>query len=159
MSSFNGVTKSLITALKYKGQKDVAFTIASMMHHTLYLPDVELMTAIPAHPRRLKRFGYNHMAVLAEQLASIEATPFVPVLMRTQTIAPQASVADKSERKKRQHQTMSVIEKKEKQVSLARSVLIIDDVFTTGATLEEAARALRACNPKLHVTGVTIASA
>lgn len=161
LTPFEGPVKSLIVAVKYKGQQDVSQTIADLLFHTAKIPNCEYITSVPAHHSRLKERGFNQSALIAKKLATLCSIPYLELLERTVLLTPQAMISDKMIRQQRQNQTMSSLTtQRHWLINLPpQTILIIDDVFTTGATLKEAARAIKECNPKLKVWGLTVAHA
>lgn len=120
--------------LKYKGQKDQAQYFATILAEKIkvadFLKDVDLIIPVPLHwTRRLKR-GYNQSEVIAKALSSV-----LGVQMRTDLLY---------RRKRTKTQTALNVEEKLQNVQNAffckplpvvNHILIVDDVFTTGATL------------------------
>jgi ComF family protein len=161
LGSFNGVLKSLIVKLKYQEQIEVAQTLAQLLFHTTCIPPADLLIPIPAHPVRLKERGFNQALLICQELSKLTQVETLPCLRRVKTVAPQAQVKDKQLRQERQHLTMAADNSLvvRERLNAAHHILVIDDVYTTGATMHEAARALKCVNPQLQVSGLTLAHA
>lgn len=161
LGKFDGPIKSMVMQLKYQGVQELGATIAQLIYHTMYLPTVNLIIPVPAHQDRLRQRGFNQAELIAKQLALIAGIPYLEVLTRTIHLTPQAQISDKAVRQTRQQHTMNVTPqgKIDLYKQPATSIVIIDDVFTTGATLTEAARALQSVLPTTRFFGLTVAQA
>lgn len=138
MAQYEGVTKKLITTLKYQSIKDIGITLARMIYYTTKIPQVDVITSVPLHPKRLRERGFNQATQIAAELSKLTKTPFRQLLIRTKHSQPQAKIADKSQRLEHLKNTFSLNEK----ISKQKLILIIDDVVTTGTTLNECAKIL-----------------
>lgn len=157
VGTFFGPLKSLVLSLKYQGQIEVAYTLANLAYYSVWFPKINIVTFVPAHRQRLKKRGINQSELLAEHLAGCLNTSCSKTLVRSKKIAAQASIQNKKDRAQRQINTMAA---HPKATSLEnKSVLIVDDVFTTGATLNEAARVLKEELGAKRVIGFAIAQA
>lgn len=161
LGAFSGPIKSMVIKLKYQGVRELAAIIAHLMYHTMVLPQVDIIVPVPAHQNRLQQRGFNQAQLIAGQLALLTQTQCVGLLARTKSLTPQAQTPDKSERQVRQQHSMDLNQKGKKffNTTSISSALVVDDVFTTGATLLEAARALQSQLPTLQVFGLTVARA
>jgi competence protein ComFC len=109
---------------------------AKLVDGTPY-PDV--IVPVPLHPSRQKQRGYNQAALLARELGAQQKCPVVEdILIRSKATAPQVDL-DAQARRANVHGAFQC-----RNDSLAgKHVLLVDDVCTTGATLESACLALR----------------
>lgn len=145
---------SLIHVYKYKGVKEVGGVIARLIYHSTAVPEVEALTFVPLHPQRLAERGFNQSQLIAEELSNLMKIPCVDLLQRIRYTTTQASVKDRKERLTHLHNCFALQPDVSK--PLPASVLLIDDVTTTGTTLNECARVLKAAGVKT-VVGLTIA--
>jgi ComF family protein len=100
----------------------------------------EVVVAVPLHPKRLRERGYNQSQLLAKELASLTKLPLVDdCLIRKRHSPPQARTATASERRTNVADAFSCRDRRLK----GKQVLLIDDVATSGATLDGCARALK----------------
>jgi len=100
----------------------------------------DLLVPVPLHLRRLRWRGFNQALLLTRPLAQrcgARLDPFV--LARTRPTSPQVGL-DEAARRRNIAGAFAV---RDPAVVRRRSVLLIDDVYTTGATVEECARVLR----------------
>ena len=101
--------------------------------------EIDAVVPVPLHVKRLRERGYNQAALLARELASHLGRPVVEdVLVRTRATAPQVDLNAK-ERQSNVKDAFRCL----KDSLETRRVMLVDDVCTTGSTLEAAAEALR----------------
>lgn len=107
--------------------------------------DIDLVMPIPLHPKKYKERGYNQAALLAEGYAEIfEAKIDLKTLQR---IADTESQTRKS-RYQRYENMKGVFVLKHPEKIKEKTILLIDDVVTTGATIESSAELLIAAGAK-----------
>jgi ComF family protein len=115
----------------------------------------DCVTAVPLHPQRLRWRGFNQALLLARSFARRYAVPLeARVLVRTRATVAQASL-DRAGRLTNLAQAFAV---RDPARVAGKCVLVVDDVFTTGATLEACAQALRAAGAA-RVDALTLARA
>jgi predicted amidophosphoribosyltransferase len=101
---------------------------------------VNTLIAVPLHAKRLKERGYNQSHLLASHLAGRLDLPVDgQSLIRRRYVLPQARTTSVAERRGNVHQAFEC-----RPLSPDRAVLLIDDVATSGATLDACAGALKA---------------
>lgn len=109
------------------------------------------VTAIPLSARRQRERGFNQAAVFAQKLAALAGLPYADLLVRPKETRAQAEL-DAARRSANVRNAFAVRAAEQ----LPKSVLLVDDVITTGATLREAAVCLRRAGVQT-VWAVTIA--
>ncbi|EJF90463.1 ComF family protein [Bartonella tamiae] len=140
----NGLARSLVTRLKYGDRTELAPSMARWMAHTgsELLDECDMIIPVPLHWRRFFRRSYNQAAELARHLAMQNNKPMRPELLsRNRHTSQQVGLIAK-ERKRNVYRAFIVPLKHEKDIK-NRHILLIDDVYTTGATVIAATRALR----------------
>jgi len=149
-----GRLQTLMHELKYRNVTGVGVTLGRWLGQELkrQYPDVHFdgLIPVPLHPKKLRVRGYNQCDYIAQ---GISETLFVPVYVdHLQRIRSNATQTRKSrfERWKNTHQLFTVNNSAELE---GKHLLLIDDVVTTGATLEAASLALTGC------TGVRVSIA
>lgn len=108
--------------------------------HPALFASIEAIVPVPLHARRYAERGFNQAELIATKVAEALHKPMIPLLRRDKHTAQQAKL-NKVERQKNVHLAF-VTDTKIK--NAYRSVLLVDDVFTTGSTMQECTRALRA---------------
>ena len=131
-----------IYAFKYKNKriygKIFARELAMVYGKCLKEENVELIIPIPLHKSRRRERGYNQTEILAKYLSEYTGIEVDQTsLVRNKRTSPQKHYNDKERKKNIRH---AFTLKKEIH---AKSVLLIDDIYTTGSTIDEAARMLK----------------
>jgi len=115
----------------------------------------DLVLAAPLHWRRGRERGFNQAGLLAARAAKVWGLPFAPqALERTKATTPQAGLS----RVARLANVRGAFRVRDRRAVDGRRVVLIDDVMTTGATLDACARALKRAGAST-VTAVTLARA
>ena len=124
----------LVHALKYGGRPGLADALAERLARALPAAlAADLVTAVPLHPARRRERGYNQAWQLAVGLASRLGVPALEdVLVRVRHTPALAQL----DPERRRHNLAGAFRVREPQRYRERRVLIVDDVLTTGATLE-----------------------
>ncbi len=156
----------MVHHLKYDGFSKLAFTMAEIISKQVPRPSAKRLVPIPASSRRLAERGYNQAAEIAHALGKLWSIPLDSGLLyrsthaRSQTgLAPAArakNVAGAFSARLRQSRIARISRNSEAIEEI--DVILVDDVYTTGATLSSAAKTLSAAGWK-HVGAVTFARA
>ncbi len=108
---------------------------------------------MPLHPKRLRERGYNQSSLLSRELGKLINLPVIEdCLIRVKEACPQVRAANVEERLRNVANAFVCRNWQVKE----RQVILIDDVCTSGATLESCATALKACGA-ISVWGLTLA--
>ncbi len=151
---FDGAVREAVHALKYRGVRAAAGTLAGLMTEYLQHNPVSADAVIPAplHSRRLRSRGYNQSALLAREIGKVLNLPArEDLLVRIMNGRPQVEAQSREERRNNVAGSFAC----ESDTS-GLTVLLIDDVATTGSTLSECALALKAAGT-LKVYALTLA--
>lgn len=153
-AEFGGAIQHIIHAYKYKNQRRFAAPLAERMADVLAASGWQptLITAAPLHASRQKERGYNQAALLAERIARAAGAPFRgEIIWRVRATRPQVGL---NARERRENMANAFAARD----VAGESIVIVDDVYTTGATLRACAEALRSAGAGC-VWGLTVASA
>lgn len=115
----------------------------------------DLVTYVPVSKKRRKERGYDQSYLLARETCRRWDTAPAALLQKTRDNPAQSSLSSREERQKNVAGVYAAVD--EEKIRGAR-ILLIDDILTTGATLREAARVLRAAGAQ-NVICATLASA
>lgn len=145
--SYNDSAQAFVHGLKYHGKPWLAHNMAGQMHAmVLQLCEtygIECLVPVPIHGLRLQERGYNQAQLLAEELSKLPGIPkTLRLLERTRFTEPQNKLT-LPERIKNVKGAF-VLDSNRVQGTLPKRVLLIDDVLTTGNTLNACAHALLA---------------
>ncbi len=142
---YTGETRRIVHLFKYHGRTVLRRLMARRMmeYAGLYGPapaEIDLLVPVPLHARRLRRRGYNQAALLAEELGRRWGVPVLSKAMRrSRSTRPQSRLG----RKDRWTNIQGAFRIKISRGLSGKSVCLIDDLVTTGATLSEAAGVLK----------------
>lgn len=139
-----GVVRDFIHRFKYDRHFYLRHQLAAWMaagldDDRLREPAFDAISPVPLHATRLREREFNQAAVLAEFLASRAKKPLLPCLRRTRYTTTQTRL-DREERMENLRGAFSV---RHAAGVIGRHLLLIDDIFTTGSTVEECSRILR----------------
>lgn len=147
--------QKLIHKLKFVGIREAGLVCARLIYYTTALPEFDIITSVPLHYQRQKQRGYNQSEVIALELSKLTHKPYQPLLERQRATKAQALTISRSERQQNLKSAIKVVSTSLKYQGL--SILVVDDVWTTGSTLATCAEELQKLNPKA-IHGVVVAS-
>lgn len=144
VAQYKGAAKALVLRLKYGRASSAAMIMAEYLDCTLpYFEPQTIITHIPASSNRVRMRGYDQAALIAQCLAKKRGLLHVRLLAR---IGQQQQVG--ANRKQRLEQLQNSFRAFKPGLLGRTPIVLIDDVLTTGATLETAAKALRQAGAK-----------
>ncbi len=138
---YRGVVLDAIHALKFRGRTSLAAPLSEVLSLCdVDLSEYDLIVPVPLHLKRLRERGYNQALLLARALGrrhSIEVAP--RVLKKVRETPPQVGL----KRDERIRNVKDAFEVTDPFRLSGKGVLLIDDVYTTGATVRECAKTLK----------------
>ncbi len=147
---YNDASAALALGLKYGDRTQLARVMAAMMARAARaaLAARPLIVPVPLHPRRLRARRFNQSALIARALARLSGAELaVDALERTRDSPPSRGLS-RAARADNVRGTIRVSARRRGTIA-GRHVLVVDDVMTTGATVEACARALRRAGASL----------
>lgn len=149
-----GVTQSIIHEIKYKGNIKLASYLGEILGGNIKGKGVEIDTIIPVplHKKRLKQRGYNQAEEIAKGIGkSINKEVSTNLLVRTKYTQTQTS----KDKQLREENILNAFDINLKQLKEIKNVLLVDDVITTGATINECLKTLNKI-PNINVFVVSL---
>jgi competence protein ComFC len=136
--------KELVHSFKYKrfikAQKPLGKLLVNYLLAIGFKGEENLIVPIPLHPARERTRGFNQAEVIAKLTADYLKLPVVKVLKRVRKTSPQIDLP----KELREENVKNAFDLIDKSVSIkGKSVILVDDVYTTGATMKEAAKVLK----------------
>lgn len=150
---YEGHAKRLIWKLKFERARAASHPIGLVMSSRISLPVDGVLVHIPTATSRVRRRGYDQAQLIARQLSSLTGLPHRTLLMHLGQ--KQQHGASRAQRLVQLEDAFRMV--RADQIT-GRHVILVDDVITTGATLEAAARALKIAGAK-RVSAVVFAQA
>jgi ComF family protein len=136
--SYSGTARDFVRAWKERGLRPFAAVAAELVAETVPRPAADVITYIPADGDRSLKRGHQPAEGLAKELARVWGLEAAPLLARTRPVARQTGLP-RDERRRNVRGAFAPAT-----ASMPSRVILVDDVFTTGATVAAAASALRA---------------
>jgi competence protein ComFC len=132
----------VIQELKFGGRQNLVGLLAPLLADAFFdtwsRGEVDLIVPIPLHPKRKRDRGYNQAELLAVSLSRLIAIPYCKALQRIRSTLPQVGLTNSQ----RLENVRKAFRCYRPQHIFKRRILLIDDVMTTGATVESAAQVL-----------------
>ena len=158
-SQKGSMVQQLLHQLKYKDRQEIGIRIGKWygqeLCHADPFRDAELIIPVPLHPKKLRKRGYNQSQAFAEGLSAVmKAGTETGCLCRKVDSSTQTRKA----RYNRWENVENIFAVRHPEKIRGRHILLVDDVITTGATLEACAQALLGV-PGVKVSVATIAYA
>ena len=148
--------RHLIHLLKYKGDKEIAIYLGQLLAQKIiedskYQP-LDLIIPVPLHPKKQRKRTYNQSDCIAKGLSEILEIPYrTNLLVRTVNTSTQT----KKNKEERWENVSGIFKLNNEKELQAKHILLVDDVITTGATIESCVLALQKCvNVKISIASL-----
>lgn len=141
---YGGVLKKLILNLKYHKSFIAGKVLADLLCQIIIEKklSIDCICYVPISKDSLKKRGFNQCSVLAKNISSILDIPVIDCLVKVKETKEQKLIG-KEERMKN---ILDAFEIKNKEKLFKKNILLIDDVYTTGATINECKKNIEKCN-------------
>ena len=136
---YNNICSKIIKEFKYNGHFRISTMIAEKIK-TLINVNADLIVPVPAPVTTILARGYNQSALLAKKLTDILDIPYLSPL---KSIKKHRQVGQTFEQRKENIKGTILPRKGFEKLVNGKVIIVIDDVFTTGSTLEEVSKVLR----------------
>ena len=155
-----GIVQHLIHNLKYKGYQDIGIFLGEWLGEELKtLPKykkIDVVIPVPLHPKKLKKRGYNQVAKFAQHLAAALEKDYLDDVLIKQTNTSSQVYKNRLERWTSPKEQL-VLQNNYK--IKGKHILLVDDIITTGATLEACIEVLNSEeNHKISIATIAFAS-
>ncbi len=157
----NQLIKNLIKLFKYQPfVKELSQPLSSLIITHFQLIEKSpadlagyILMPVPLEKKKLKWRGFNQAEELAKELNSFLKIPLInEVLIKTKETLPQAELSGKE----REENIKGVFSCRNKEKISGKKILLVDDIYTTGSTMKEAARVMRMAGAK-EIIGIAVA--
>lgn len=138
---FDDTSAKLVYGIKYSGHKFAAKHLAAMLVSKISnFGQIDTIIPVPLHPNRKKWRGYNQSELLAKEMSEMTsiAVDTTSLERHIETEAQQGKG-----RTEREANMIGAFRVTDKNAVASKSILVVDDVFTTGTTVNECARVLK----------------
>lgn len=146
-----GKVQHLMHQLKYKGEQEVGVYLGQMLGSELKqsktFKDIDFVIPVPLHPKKKKIRGFNQSEIIGKGIAETYGCELATKYLIRNV---HSSTQTKKSRFNRWENVKSIFDIHHKEELINKSVLIIDDVITTGATIDASASCLK------HIKGIKI---
>jgi len=141
---YQGILKDIILLFKYRKFSILGKELARLAHNNLrekreLFSGLEIVIPVPLHSKKKKQRGFNQAETIAREIAKLLNIDYVKdALVKKKNTPPQTSLI--AEERRRNLKGAFDLKKREK--IKGKTVLLVDDVYTTGSTLRECSRVL-----------------
>jgi len=159
LGCYEGPLRTAIHRWKYQEKTPLTSFFGERMEKGLYRywdpPPFDLLIPVPLHPKRLRERGFNQSLLLVKELSHRTGIPYEKrLLQKKRQTLPQVELSGR-EREKEVRNSFRIIKR---EALRGKTILLVDDVYTTGATVNECAKVLLAAGAE-RIDVFTIAHA
>lgn len=147
---YNGLLKNLIYDYKYQKLQNYAYPLgyilSTAIKNEIDFKYIDIITSIPLHEEKLKSRGFNQSELIARETAKILGKKYQEIFGRIKNTKPQFSLSAE-ERENNLKDAFEVINLQIKN----KTILIVDDIFTTGSTIQEVSKLIKPYSEKIYI--------
>ena len=137
---FKSIIRKIISDYKYHDQHiNQDYLVSLLLQKVRYFDKFDIICSVPMHWKKLFFRNFNQSSYLAKAIAKAESIQFSPLLIKTRNTLPQIMLSAKA----RNDNLRGAIKLNQKFNIKDKVILLIDDVYTTGSTLNECSKALK----------------
>jgi ComF family protein len=153
----DSLVQNLIHNLKYRGREEIGKELGIWLGQELtQLPDyqnIDYIIPVPLHPRRLRERGYNQVEKFGREIAKKLDTEYIDFVLKKNSYNEKQS---KNSRLTRWINTSETFGIQNESLLINKHILIVDDIVTTGATIEACIQVLKTI-PGIKISIATMA--
>lgn len=151
------LVQEMIHRLKYKNQSFIGTSLGLEFGKQLlesdFMNEIDVIIPIPIHKSKRSIRNYNQSSLIAKEISKISGVPWTEDIIIKSKKSSSQTDKTRDERLDNLKETFDV---KNKEVIEGKHVLIIDDILTTGATLEAVGSLISQCNSKVSVAVIAV---
>ena len=137
--TYEDLMRDLLHELKFRQKKQIATSLGKLWAlHMSTIPQDSILVPLSLHPKKQRERGFNQAEVLAQQLSQKFNIPCVNALVRTLDTPPQSGLHPRQ----RAENVAGAFAVNSSKFKAGRNYVIVDDIYTTGASLNECAKVL-----------------
>jgi ComF family protein len=157
--SKDSLLQHLMIQLKYRNNKEVGFYLGRQLGYLLQnaerFNNIDVLIPLPLNPKKEIQRGYNQSMVICEGIASVWQKPVLEKVVKRIQFTDSQTQQDRIHRWQNMQNVFAVVENNAIE---GKHILLVDDVITTGATLEACGSAiLKAIDTKLSLASIAVA--
>jgi ComF family protein len=163
-AQYRAPVNELIKTMKFGGVISVCNYLADLTYYSQKLPKIDIFCPVPLHNKRKHERGFDQAENITKHLSELYTIPWLPLLQRTRHLAAQSSISKKKERLARlqgsyqlKEKYLNLLEQISFQKNNRITIGLVDDVYTTGATLQACAAAIKAKSENCTIIGICMA--
>ena len=161
LGEYKDSLQKLIHQLKYKKIKILgkyfSQKLVLLWNKFLFDKKIDIIISVPIHRRRLQERGYNQAHIIAYNLSKLVDIPYVKNLLKKIKYTESQTRLNREERLK--NLRGSIIVKRKDILKNINHILLIDDIYTTGATSSECIRAIKSIKEDVKISVMVVAIA
>ncbi len=153
---YNQLASWIVQAFKFEGARWLSGYLSRMIWRAVQKERFEAVSFVPLHPKRLKQRGFNQAELLAEQIGQLSKRPCFDLLERNRNTRTQSHLPHEV----REENVRDAFDLKMESVSWikGRHILLIDDVVTTGATIQQCAALIKKAGAQVVCAAFAVAA-
>ncbi|MDH7446152.1 ComF family protein [Aquimarina sp. 2201CG14-23] len=152
-----GLVQNLIHNLKYRGREEIGKELGIWLGHELsqntVYQDIDIVLPVPLHPRRLRERGFNQVEKFGQEIAEKLNAEYIDFVLKKNSYNQKQS---KNSRFTRWMNTSETFGVQNESLLVNKHILIVDDIVTTGATIEACIQVLKSI-PGIKISIATMA--
>ena len=154
--AYEDLVRDLIRDIKFRQRKHIAQGLGRLWGElaAMQIPAGTLLVPLPMHKKKRRKRGFDQAEILAKALSAATGAIYTPILERTQNTPPQSGLHPRQ----RAENVRGAFRIKPEHDANGQNYILIDDIYTTGASLNECARVLKS-GGAAEVSAMTLAIA
>lgn len=153
----DGLVQNLLHNLKYRGQEEIGVELGKWLGQELQqstkYQDIDIVIPVPLHKKRMRERGYNQVEKFGVEIAKTLNAEYINCVLKKISYNKKQS---KHERRNRWGNTVETFGTQKESLLINKHILLVDDIVTTGATIESCINALKSI-PGIKISIATMA--